>query len=237
MVMVAAFVAVSAAACSAAAAAAEEFEGVGVCRKCHLDQAEAWTRTAHAKAYESLRAKAKAAEKVAARLDPDRDYTREAECLECHTTGFGKPGGYRIDMTAGDARQYVGVGCESCHGAGSAFRKEHGSADDVLKSRGETTPRDRLVRAGQNFDYEAACAACHLNFLGSSLLGARAPRPPFTPFTPEIGAKYAFSYRSAVFRSGKGAGVHEHFRLKGVFVGEPVPAIREEIQRNAREPE
>jgi len=226
--------AVAAVAAGSSIVFAQEFEGVGVCRKCHLDQADAWSKTAHAKAYESLRPKVKAAEKVKAKLDPERDYTKEPECLACHTTGYGRPGGYKLDMTASDARLFANVGCESCHGAGSQFRKEHGSADDLLKSKGETTSREVLVKAGQNFDYEAACASCHLNYHGSPFKDAKAP---FTPFTPEIDAKYAFNYLRDVLRSGPGAGVHEHFKFKGVFKGEPVPAIREETQKDAKESE
>jgi hypothetical protein len=213
---------------------AQEYEGVGVCRKCHIDQAEAWAKTPHAKAFDSLRPKMKASEKIKAKLDPERDYTKEPECMSCHTTGYGKPGGYRPDMPAADARLFVNVGCESCHGAGSKFRREHGAAEDELKSKGESTSREVLVKALQNFDYEAACASCHLNYQGSSLKDAKMP---FTPFTPQVDPKYGFNFQRDVFRSGPGAGVHEHYKLKGVFKGDPVPAIREEIQKNAREAE
>jgi hypothetical protein len=32
--------------------------------------------------------------KKAAGLDPAKDYTKDQECLPCHTVGYGKPGGY-----------------------------------------------------------------------------------------------------------------------------------------------
>lgn len=211
---------------------AQDFVGMTVCRKCHTDQADSWSKTPHAKAFESLKPKVKALEKTKAKLDPERDYTKDPECLSCHTTGYDKPGGYKADMPAADARPLANVGCESCHGAGSKFRQEHGSAEDQLKAKGESTSRDVLVTAQQNFDYETACASCHLNYQGSPFKEAK---PPFTPFTPQVDAKYNFNFQKDVFRSGPGAGVHEHYKLKGVFKGGPVPAIRDEIQRNAQE--
>lgn len=217
-----------------AAASGQQFEGNNACRKCHLDQAESWAKTPHAKAFESLKPKVKAAEKLKAKLDPERDYTKEADCLTCHTTGYGKPGGYVPTMAASDARHFINVGCESCHGAGGQYRQEHGAAEQQLKTKGESTPREVLVKAHQNFDYETACATCHLNFEGSSW---KAAKPPFNPFTPKLDPKYAFDALRQIVRTGPGAGVHDHYKLKGAFKGEPVPAVRAETQKDAKEPE
>jgi hypothetical protein len=211
---------------------AQQFEGYNVCRKCHLDQTEAWMKTPHAKSLESLAPKKKAAEKVKAKLDPEKDYSKDPACLQCHATGHGKPGGYTPDMPADDARFFSSVSCESCHGAGSLYRQEHGAAENLLKSKGEPTSREVLVKTRQNFDYEAACAGCHLNYEGSSF---KAAAPPFNPFPPKVDPKYEFNYQKEVVRSSAGAGVHEHFKLKGIFKGEPVPAIRSEIQKDAKE--
>jgi len=63
------------------------------CLSCHPKQSEAWTKTAHARAYETL-------EKERRTSDPT--------CLPCHTTGFGiahNPGGVLKN-----------VQCEACHG-------------------------------------------------------------------------------------------------------------------------
>ncbi len=217
-----------------AGAQAPDYMGVRVCAKCHFDQGDAWKSTAHAKAFESLKPGVKAAAKSKAKLDPAADYRTNKDCVGCHTTGYGEAGGYRMDMNAEDAKLFEGVGCESCHGAGGRFRTLHGEAGDKLKLSGDTTPRRTLVEAGQNFDYEKACSRCHLNYAGSSWSGAK---PPHTPFTPALDAKYGLEFRKSALAGDKNNPIHVHFKLRGVFKGDPVPAIRADVQANARESE
>lgn len=211
-----------------------EYQGVKVCAKCHFDQGDAWKTTGHAKALESLKPGVKAAAKSRAKLDPATDYSANKDCIGCHATGYGAPGGYRVDMDADSAKQFAGVGCEACHGAGGSYRSVHGDAGDKLKVSGNTTPRQALVDAGQNFDYEQACARCHLNYPGSPWAGVKAPH---TPFTPTLDPKYGLDFRKSVLAGEKNNPIHVHFKLRGVFKGDPVPAIRAEVQASAREPE
>ncbi len=217
----------------AALAETPHYEGAKVCMKCHDLQGESWEKTVHAKAFESLKPSMKAEAKQKAGLDPAKDYTKDGECLACHTTGFGKPGGYAVDMPAAQAKPLAAVTCESCHGAGSQFRQEHGNAENRLKRQSEHTDRSVIVQAGQNFDYQTACASCHLNYHGSPWANAA---PPYTPFTPAVDPKYAFDFDKAVRKSGKGTGVHDHYKLIGVFKGE-APLLRTEFQVDAKEPE
>lgn len=215
-------------------AAQAEYKGVKVCAKCHAEQAAAWKTTAHAKAFESLKPGVKSEAKARAKLDPAKDYTADANCVGCHVTGYGKPGGYQAGLAADAAAVVVGVVCEACHGPGGSYRDKHGEALDKLKVTGETSDRRLLTAAGQNFDYERACATCHLNYHGSTLAGAQ---PPYTPFTPAVDARYQFDYGKAVRKMGKGNPVHTHYKLRGVFKGGDVPAIRAEMQETAEDPE
>lgn len=212
----------------AAAQEQPQFEGAKVCAKCHDLQADSWRETVHAKALQSLKPNVKAEQKVKAKLDPAKDYTADDQCVGCHVTGFGEAGGYALGMPAPQAAALGGVGCESCHGPGSLFRHKHGEAENKLKKESEATPRSVLVAAGQNFDYQAACARCHLNYEGS---GAHGTKPPFTPFTPAVDPKYSFDFDKAV----RGKAIHTHYKLSGAFTGEPVPPLRAEFQKTAQE--
>jgi hypothetical protein len=68
------------------------------CVSCHAVESAQWNTTHHATAWNSLAKKG---------------FEVDSYCQQCHTTGFGLPGGFesRAKSTA-----LVGVGCESCHG-------------------------------------------------------------------------------------------------------------------------
>ena len=105
------------------AAAETAFEGRKKCSNCHKSEADSWIKTAHAKAVDSLKAnrdKKKNEAMVKAKLDPKKDFTKDKDCIGCHVTGFGVEGGYEI--TEPD-KFLIGVGCESCHGAGPDYRR------------------------------------------------------------------------------------------------------------------
>jgi hypothetical protein len=69
-----------------------------------------------------------------------------------------------------------------------------------------------------------------LNYEGSPWKGAK---EPYTPFTPKVDAKFKFEFEKAIKEK---KAMHEHFKLKGAFEGEPVPKIRTEFQKTAKEP-
>ncbi len=72
------------------------------CSQCHSIFHTNWQGTLHSRALEALEA-----------IGQDKN----AECLGCHTVGYGEEGGF-VDRATTNV--LAGVGCESCHGAGRA---------------------------------------------------------------------------------------------------------------------
>lgn len=97
------------------------FVGTKNCKKCHIKQYKSWKETKMAKAYDILKPGERAEAKKKAGLDAGKDYTKDAECLPCHTTGYGKPGGF---VSVEETPQLVGVSCEMCHGAGAEYTQK-----------------------------------------------------------------------------------------------------------------
>jgi DnaJ-class molecular chaperone len=56
------------------------------------------------------------------------------KCLECHTTGFGKPGGFSSVQQTPLLKE---VGCEACHGPGS-IHVQSSDPKDIKKVVSET---------------------------------------------------------------------------------------------------
>ena len=81
-------------------APAHAWAGTGACARCHADRLAAWTFDPHAKAYDALLS---------------RGEGTNPECLGCHTTGWGKPGGFG-EPSAAALRTWKAVQCEACHG-------------------------------------------------------------------------------------------------------------------------
>ncbi len=201
------------------------FEGKKKCYNCHKSQGKSWDKTAHAKAVNSLKPEAREKAKLKAKLDPKKDYTEDKDCIGCHVTGFGEEGGYIVQ----DPDKFLrGVGCESCHGAGSDYRKIHRKKGERFEKAKETASRESLAEVGEDFEFIEACNACHLNYEGS---GWKGTKKPYTPFTPEVDKKYVFDFDKSVQDS---EAMHEHFKLEGTFTGPPVFKFHKEFQAKAK---
>ncbi len=101
-----------------------KFLGSKACEPCHKYSYGQWSTKAHANAMDSL-------VKVGSQYDP--------ECVVCHVVGMKYEGGY---VNEEQTPQLNHVGCESCHGPGSA----HVSDPSSVKTVG---------------DAPAVCKTCH----------------------------------------------------------------------------
>jgi hypothetical protein len=72
----------------------------GRCAQCHTKELAKWSFSDHARSWETLLIK---------------NETQNPECITCHTTGFGAPGGFG-ELTKTNVRKFKGVQCEACHG-------------------------------------------------------------------------------------------------------------------------
>ena len=106
------------------------YVGPEKCAECHPDQFESFMKNSKkAKSYTSI-------QRMAGKL------TLEdlKACYGCHTTGYGKPGGFLSEQ---DTPHLKNTGCEVCHGPGSL----HTESED---------PEDLIV----DIDVDA-CMTCH----------------------------------------------------------------------------
>lgn len=85
------------------AAAHGPFLGVGACQTCHAEAFEVYTHTGHAHAYSTL---------------ASQFVHRDTNCVGCHVTGFGEPGGFEGVRVRGASVDLIDVQCEACHGPG-----------------------------------------------------------------------------------------------------------------------
>jgi hypothetical protein len=109
------------------AAGESPYVGQQVCKACHEQAYATWEATPHAKAFAALQAVDKAF---------------DANCIGCHTVGFGQPGGFIEPEVSG---HLLNVGCESCHGPGKA----HAASGGTIGISGDHRPGPHT------------CAGCH----------------------------------------------------------------------------
>ena len=118
--------------------AKNDYIGSKQCKACHSNAKmggvsyKAWEKTAHADAMKSLATPE--ADKIA-----KGKAVENKECLSCHQT----------------SAKDDGVGCESCHGAASAYKSKHAKDLAGAKALGLETPK---VDDGSA---EKQCKSCH----------------------------------------------------------------------------
>ncbi len=143
-----------------------KYVGATKCKMCHNSEAvgqqyKKWTESPHANTMKAL-SNEKALDY--AKKNNISDPTKEAKCLNCHST-FGPANASLIDEES-EVDVNEGVSCESCHGPGSAY-KTKSIMQDLAKSKenGLTIPDQKVCEKCHNnpdnpfnkpFDFEAA---------------------------------------------------------------------------------
>jgi hypothetical protein len=121
------------------------YAGMSECGYCHKEAVEFWKQTKHASAWKTL-------------ADAGKQYN--LECVYCHATGFGAPGGSNLAVLAEppEDESLRDAQCEVCHGPASLHIDADGKEQPsslVLR-----TPKDTCVVChnalhSDTFDYEA----------------------------------------------------------------------------------
>jgi len=132
--------------------------------------------TTMATSFENLKPGVKAAEKKKAGLDGDKDYTADADCLRCHTTGYGKPGGF---TSIAETPDMANVQCEECHGAGGDFRT-------VMKNKNFKLAEATAAGLKLPNEKNNNCMDCH----GSD-----------SPFNEKVDPKYKFDIKDRLTKT------------------------------------
>jgi hypothetical protein len=93
-----------------------EYVGSQACKQCHEDQ------------YASYKANSKKAHSFRSVKKMRKGLTKEEyrKCFECHTTGYGKKGGF---VSEEKTPHMANLGCEACHGPGAKHSKSESKAD------------------------------------------------------------------------------------------------------------
>ncbi|MAT68328.1 MAG: hypothetical protein CMJ58_02275 [Planctomycetaceae bacterium] len=120
--------------------AGQTYMGAKQCASCHFEQFMKWKATKHATTFNLL---------------PEK-YQTDAKCLQCHTTGFGEPTGFK---SMAETPDLAGNTCETCHGPGS----KHGEiakqfADQTLTPEQEKAVRDSIWKITPG----NSCVKCHM---------------------------------------------------------------------------
>jgi hypothetical protein len=161
------------------------YTGSKKCKICHMKEYKSWAETKMAQSFDVLKPGVRTEEKKGAGLDPNKDYTTDPECLICHTTGYGKTGGFVDAATTPD---HVGVGCEMCHGAGGTYVQK-----PYMTLQNKEYKKEELVAVGMvaAIGAENCTSVCH------------------NTKSPFVGDDFVFD-----FESQRHKGTHEKFPLK-----------------------
>ena len=140
------------------------YVGSAACGTCHPTELKALAGSRHARAIGLLARPGRGHHSVPAHKRGVVGL-RKAECLRCHVTGHGRPGGFPARVPADPLRHALaGVGCEACHGPGKAHVADPKKPRAIARLGGTCNECNILPicrqchddRNSPDFDYRAA---------------------------------------------------------------------------------
>ncbi len=137
---------------SASLAAQNKYIGTKMCVMCHKTekqgkQLDIWQKSAHATAYKTLTTSK--ANEIAKAQGIAKPAAEAGECLSCHVPDHSAK---NVEKTFS---LQDGVQCESCHGAGSAYK-----SIPVMKDRAKSIAAG-MTEFKDEAAIEAKCKTCH----------------------------------------------------------------------------
>ena len=133
-----------------------KFVGSAACKACHNTaktgkQFAAWETSSHAKAFKTLQTEA--ADKIAAKKGIKGKAADAVECQKCHVTGMLE----KAPLFDAKFSKEEGVGCEECHGAGSAYKTLHAKKENLDKAKAA----GMRIASVADGSAEKHCKTCH----------------------------------------------------------------------------
>ena len=103
---------------SAAHAEQARYIGSKTCSECHPQEYERFVEfSKKSRSFESIKI-----------MKPKLTREEYQSCFECHTTGYGKPGGF---VSESETPELKNAGCEVCHGPGSIHADTGGDPAEI----------------------------------------------------------------------------------------------------------
>ncbi len=157
-----------------------KYVGVKKCATCHKKKKQGkqlaiWKKSKHSKTFQVLASKK--AKTRAAKMGVSGNPQQAEACLVCHTTSVG------IEKSQMGKRFKIenGVQCETCHGAGSLYRKKK-VMKAIFKERGLARKGDSPTakKTGMLIASKNTCKRCHVKEIQVNVKTFK--NPSFKPF-------------------------------------------------------
>ncbi len=126
------------------------YVGSKKCKACHMKGQiyQRWEKMKHATNFETLKKE----------HHTMKDPLTGRSCLDCHTTGYGEPSGFKSIEETPDL---ASVGCEGCHGPGSAHIEWVKVAENKEAAKNKTPEALKALAETIDKNPGARCVRCH----------------------------------------------------------------------------